>query len=83
MTGGGMTRRQFDSLWVGGIVHIDNWPWRVLAIDREWFSLVLAKMPESQYPDDIQWAVHGLDCDYVPTQKPPLGQSFGEEEERI
>ena len=78
-----MTRKEFDKLWVGSIVHIDNWAWRVLAINRQERRLFVRKMPEVASFGLITRTVGYAEAAYVSTQKPPVGQIYGEEEDRI
>lgn len=78
-----MTQRQFDNLWVGSIVHLDNWPWRVQFLNRQTGILLVRKMPEVASFGMALRTVHHSKLTYVGQQKPPIGQSFGEEEQRI
>lgn len=78
-----MTRREFDKVWVGCIVHIEGWPWRVLAINRPEHRLFVRKMPEVASFDMVTRVLGYEECAYVSTQKPPPGQFFWEEEEDI
>lgn len=78
-----MTRNEFDLLWVGCVVHREGWPWRVKHIHKHQGRLTVAKMPELPVPNErIRFKSYKF-FDYVGSQKPPPGQNFWEEEERI
>jgi hypothetical protein len=78
-----MTRQEFEKLWVGSIVQFEGWPYRVYKINRRRGLLTVLKMPTSEYPDHRIDNVKYRHLTFVPNQKPPVGQTFGEEDERI
>ena len=77
-----MTAKQFENLWVGSIVHIERWAWRVKVIDREHGRVLLRKMPEVASLGVVTRTAPYRDLAYVPTQKPPVGQNLWDEEEQ-
>jgi len=78
-----MTRKQWQNLWVGSIVHLLNWPYRVYKINRARGRCTILKMPTEEYPFDIIRDVPYSKLTYVAGQKPPEGMYLWEEEERI